>query len=84
MIDRFDRLPQLLLLAVTVLVYNVMAMAIANSLFVSQVGAGELPIAFILIGVCSLPFYGIFSQVADRYSRTKVFRYSLLDRKSVV
>ncbi len=78
MIDRFDRLPQLLLLAVTVLVYNVMAMAIANSLFVSQVGAGELPIAFILIGVCSLPFYGIFSQVADRYSRTKVFRYSLL------
>lgn len=78
MIERFARLPQLLLLAIVVLIYNVMAMAIANSLFISQVGAGELPIAFMLIGSCSLPFYGVFSQIADRYSRTKVFRYSLL------
>ena len=78
MISKFGRLPQLLLLAVTVLIYNVMAMAIANSLFVSQVGAGQLPIAFISIGLCSLPVYGIFSQVADRYSRPQVFRYVLL------
>jgi len=78
MISKFGRLPQLLLLAVTVLTYNVMAMAIANSLFVSQVGAGQLPIAFILIGLCSLPIYGIFSQIADRYSRPQVFRYVLL------
>lgn len=78
MINRFGRLPQLLLLAVTVLSYNVMAMAIANSLFVSQVGAGKLPIAFILIGLCSFPLYGIFSQIADRYSRPQVFRYVLL------
>ena len=78
MIPKFDRLTQLLLLAVTVLVYNVMAMAIANSLFVSQVGAGQLPIAFILIGICSLPIYGVFSQIADRYSRPQLFRYVLL------
>ncbi len=78
MISKFGRLPQLSLLAVTVLIYNVMAMAIANSLFVSQVGAGELPIAFILIGLCSFPLYGIFSQIADRYSRPQVFRYVLL------
>ena len=78
MMAKFDRLPQLLLLAVTVLVYNVMAMAIANSLFVSQVGAGQLPIAFMLIGVCSLPIYGVFSQIADRYSRPQLFRYVLL------
>jgi len=78
MISKFDRLPQLLLLAVTVLIYNVMAMAIANSLFVSQVGAGQLPIAFMLIGICSLPIYGAFSQIADRYSRLQVFRYVLL------
>lgn len=78
MISQFDRLPQLLLLAVTVLIYNVMAMAIANSLFVSQVGAGQLPIAFMLIGLCSLPIYGAFSQIADRYSRPQVFRYVLL------
>ena len=81
MIDRISqigRLPQLLLLAVTVLTYNVMAMAIANSLFVSQVGAGELPIAFISIGLCSIPIYGAFSQVADRYTRPQMFRYVLL------
>jgi len=75
---QFGRLAQLLLLAVTVLAYNVIAMAIANSLFVSHVGAGNLPIAFILIGLCSLPAYGIFSQIADRYRRTQVFRYVLL------
>ena len=75
---QFDRLAQLLLLAVTVLAYNVIAMAIANSLFVTHVGAGNLPIAFILIGLCSLPAYGIFSQIADRYRRTQVFRYVLL------
>ena len=78
MISQFGRLPQLLSLAVTVLIYNVMAMAIANSLFVSQVGAGELPLAFILIGLCSFPLYGIFSQIADRYSRPLIFRYVLL------
>ena len=77
-ISQIGRLPQLLLLAVTVLTYNVMAMAIANSLFVSHVGAGELPIAFILIGLCSLPIYGVFSQVADRYTRPQMFRYVLL------
>ncbi|MBE9046200.1 cyclic nucleotide-binding domain-containing protein [Pleurocapsales cyanobacterium LEGE 10410] len=75
--SQFGRLPQLLLLAVTVLTYNVMAMAIANSLFVSHVGAGQLPIAFILIGLCSLPAYGVFSQVADRYSRPQMFCYVL-------
>ncbi|MEM6610937.1 MAG: cyclic nucleotide-binding domain-containing protein, partial [Cyanobacteria bacterium P01_C01_bin.72] len=78
MMGKFDRLPQLLFLAVTVLIYNVMAMAIANSLFVSQVGAGQLPIAFMLIGLCSLPIYGAFSQVADRYTRPQMFRAVLL------
>lgn len=78
MINPIGRLPQILLLAVTVLTYNVMAMAIANSLFVSHVGAGQLPIAFILIGLCSLPLYGVFSQIADRFSRPQMFRYVLL------
>ena len=75
---QFGRLAQLLLLAVTVLAYNVVAMAIANSLFVTHVGAGNLPIAFILIGLSSLPAYGVFSQIADRYRRTQLFRYVLL------
>ena len=78
MMSKFGRLPQLLLLGITVLIYNVMAMAIANSLFVSHVGAGQLPIAFMLIGLCSFPLYGAFSQIADLYSRPQVFRYVLL------
>ncbi|BAZ43359.1 putative transcriptional regulator [Chondrocystis sp. NIES-4102] len=75
---QFNRLMQILLLAVTVLIYNVIAMAIANSLFVSQVGASKLPLVFILIGLCSFPAYGAFSQIADRFSRPVVFRYALL------
>ncbi len=78
LINPISRLTQLLLLAVTVLVYNVIAMAIANSLFVSHLGAGNLPFAFIFIGLCFLPAYIIFSQIIDRYSRTKLFRYVLL------
>ena len=78
MINPINRLTQLLLLAVTVLVYSVVAMAIANSLFVNHVGAGNLPFAFILIGLCSLPAYIIFSQIIDRYNRPRLFRYILL------
>ncbi len=74
----FGRLTQLLLLAVTVLIYCVLGIVIANSLFVSYVGASHLPIAFICIGLCSMPAYVIFSQIADRYSRLKLFRYVLL------
>ena len=75
---KFNRLTQLLLLAVTVLMYSVLGMAIANSLFVSYVGADHLPQAFILIGLCSMPAYAIFSQIVDRYSRPQLFRYVLL------
>ncbi|MEL7503689.1 MAG: cyclic nucleotide-binding domain-containing protein [Cyanobacteria bacterium J06554_6] len=75
---RPDRLTQLLLLAATVLVYSVLSMAIGNSLFVSYVGASHLPLAFILIGLCSIPAYGLFSQIVDRYSRPVLFRTVLL------
>ncbi|MEM6451556.1 MAG: cyclic nucleotide-binding domain-containing protein [Cyanobacteria bacterium P01_D01_bin.105] len=75
---KLDRLTQLLLLAVTVLIYSVLGMAIANSLFVSYVGAKHLPQAFILIGLCSVPAYALFSQIVDRYSRPQLFRYVLI------
>ena len=75
---KLDRLTQLLLLAVTILIYSVLGMAIANSLFVSYVGAKHLPQAFILIGLCSVPAYALFSQIVDRYSRPQLFRYVLL------
>lgn len=69
---------QLLLLAVTILSYSVMAIAIANSLFVTHVGAADLPIAFMLIGLFSFPAYGLFSTAIDRYNRLTLFRYILL------
>jgi Cyclic nucleotide-binding domain len=69
---------QLLLLAVTMLAYSVVAMAIANSLFVNYVGANSLPLAFILIGLCSIPAYGLFSTAIDRYSRSKLFCFVLV------
>ncbi len=75
---KLGRLAQLLLIAGTVLVYSAISMAVANSLFVSQVGASSLPIAFIAIGLCSIPAYILFSQIVDRYSRPKLFRYALL------
>lgn len=75
---RPNRLTQLLLLAGTVLMYSVLGMAIGNSLFISYVGAAHLPLAFILIGLCSMPAYALFSQVVDRYSRPLLFRYVLL------
>ncbi|MGD1856325.1 MAG: cyclic nucleotide-binding domain-containing protein [Leptolyngbyaceae cyanobacterium] len=67
------RLTQLLLLAITVLVQSVMAIAVANSLFVSQLGAERLPSAFILIGLCSMPAYIAVSQVVQRVRCTQLF-----------
>ncbi|MEM9264402.1 MAG: cyclic nucleotide-binding domain-containing protein [Cyanobacteria bacterium P01_F01_bin.13] len=72
------RLAQLLLLAVTVLVQSVMAIAAANSIFVSQLGAERLPIAFILIGLCSMPAYIGISQVVQRIRSTQLFCGALL------
>ena len=60
------------------MVYSVLGMAIGNSLFVSYVGAQHLPLAFMLIGLCSMPAYVLFSQVVDRYSRPKLLRYVLV------
>jgi len=74
---KLGRLTQLLLLAVSVLVYSVMSITAANSLFVSHVGAANLPIAFIWIGLFSMPAYAVFSNVVDRYSRPQLFRAAL-------
>lgn len=74
---KLGRLTRLLLLAGTVLTYSVMAIAIANSLFVSDVGADRLPFAYIAIGLCSFLAYGLISQVVDRYSPPRLFCYAL-------
>ncbi|NEP12553.1 MAG: cyclic nucleotide-binding domain-containing protein [Symploca sp. SIO2C1] len=71
------RLAHLLFLAVSIMVYNIMTMTTANSIFLNQVGADHLPLFFILIGLVSIPAYALFSQFVDRYERTELFRYFL-------
>ena len=75
---KVNRLTQFLLLAVTMLTYNIMAMNIANSLFLSNAGAEYLPLSFIFLGLFSTLAYGGVSQVIDRFSRARLFQYALL------
>jgi len=66
---KVNRLTQFLLLAVTMLTYSIMAMNIANSLFLSNAGAEYLPLSFIFLGLFSTLAYGGVSQIVDRFSR---------------
>lgn len=75
---KVNRLTQFLLLAVTMLTYSIMAMNIANSLFLSNAGAEYLPLCFIFLGLFSVLAYAGVSQVVDRFSRTRLFQYALL------
>lgn len=75
---KVNRLTQFLLLAVTMLTYSIMAMNIANSLFLSNAGAEYLPLSFILLGLFSTLAYGGVSQIIDRFSRVRLFQYVLV------
>lgn len=75
---KVNRLTQFLLLAVTMLTYSIMAMNIANSLFLSNAGAEYLPLSFIFLGLFSTLAYGGVSQVVDRFSRVRLFQYTLI------
>jgi len=74
---KVNRLTQFLLLAVTMLTFCIMAMNIANSLFLSNAGADKLPLSFILLGLFSTLAYGGVSQIIDRFSRVRLFQYAL-------
>ena len=72
------RLAHLLFLAFSLMVSNIVAMTIGNSLFLNHAGAKSLPLFYVLIGLASIPCYALFSQVVDRYERTRLLRYFLL------
>ncbi len=72
------RLVQLLLLAVTVLGLSVISMSVADAIFVSHLGADQLPICFVFIGLCSMPAYASISSVMQRVRRTQMFMAALL------
>lgn len=75
---RVGRLTQLLLIGVSMQVFNIMAMNAANSLFLTNLGAEYLPICFTLLGLVSAVAYTGISQVVDRVSRAQLFRYGLV------
>lgn len=75
---KINRLTQFLLLAVTMLTYSIMAMNIANSLFLSNAGAEYLPLCFIFLGLFSIVGYAGVSQIIDRFSCSRLFQYVLL------
>ena len=75
---KVQRLAHLLFLGVTILTYNILAMTIANSLFLSHAGSENLPLFYVLIGLVSMPAYAVFSQLIDRFSRPQLFRYMLV------
>lgn len=77
-VGKLGRVTQLALVAVTMLVQNIMAMNVANALFLSHVGSDRLPLFFILLGIAGTAAFAAVSQVVDRFSRPRLFQYALL------
>lgn len=68
-------LSHLLFLAMSIMVLNSITFAIGSSLFLSNVGAENLPITYILIGLLLIPLFTVFSQIVDRFNRLQLFQY---------
>lgn len=78
------RLAYILALAGIVMALNVISYTLASSLFVSHIGASGLPLSYVFVGLVSSPVYGWFSQIVDRVSHERLFRYWALVTGSVV
>ncbi|NES85420.1 MAG: hypothetical protein F6K10_30645 [Moorea sp. SIO2B7] len=77
-IQQGQRLAHLLFLAVSIMTFSVMALILGSSIFLTHAGAEYLPLSYLLMGLLSIPVYTWLSQVVDRTSRPKLFRYLLL------
>lgn len=79
---RINQKNQLLILflfiAASIMTLNGLAFTVGSSLFLTYLGPENLPFAYIFMGALSIPIYGWFSQVVDRFNRTRLFRYMLL------
>jgi hypothetical protein len=62
----------LLVVAFVMVFLNVIGLTLGSSVFLAGAGASQLPIAYVAMGVLSLPFYWGLSRVADRYSRASL------------
>lgn len=65
-------------IAASIMALNGLAFTVGSSLFLTYAGPENLPLSYILMGLLSIPIYGWFSQVVDRFNRAQLFRYMLL------
>ncbi len=64
-----------LCLAVSVMAFSVLGYTIASSLFLAHAGPENIPLAYMLVGLLSIPLYAWFSQIVDSTSRPRLFQY---------
>ncbi len=72
-----QKLTQLLLLSVTITTLSIMGLVVGSSLFLTTVGPQGLPVAYVAMGVLSLPIYLGLSQIVDRVDRPRLVRIVL-------
>lgn len=67
-----------LLLSFSLMALNTLAWNIAVSIFIARVDSAHLPIAYILLGLLSIPITLVTSRLVARYDRAQLFSYVLL------
>lgn len=76
--EKLHRLSHFVFLAATLLCADVLAMTLAESLFLANAGADRLPVFYLLMAAISIPVASSFSQLVDRLPRLRLFRWLLL------
>jgi HEAT repeat protein len=75
--EKIRRLVHFLFLAVSLVTVNVLAITLAESLFLSNAGPERLPFFYVLLAFVSIPMAAGFSYLVDRIPRLRLFRYLL-------
>jgi HEAT repeat protein len=76
--EQLRRLAPFFVLAITLRVADLAADTLATSLFLSHAGVAYLPLAYIFLGVSSVPFYLVFSRLADAGNHIRLMGYLLI------
>lgn len=76
--EKLRRLSHFVFLAATLLCADVLAMTLAESLFLANVGANRLPLFYLLLAAVSIPVASGFSHLVDRVPRLRLFHGLLL------
>lgn len=77
-LEETSKLIKFLALAIFIMGFSVVGLTLGSSLFLFHVGVKHLPLAYILMGLFSLPIYTSLSPFVDRFSRPKLCRFLLL------